>query len=585
MTMQFNHADLFEGVTDAVGERTALVCGDRRLSYAELDAEANRLAHHMDAAGVRPGQHVGMQLYSGVEYAAALLATLKIRAVPVNVNYRYLASELEYIFRDANLVALLYDAEFAERVNSAAAAAPAMRHLIAVGAGAADAGTADAGAADAGAADAGTADAGTADAGTADAGTADAGTAGAADAGAALPGTVRYDEAVVGQPPTRGFPGRSPGDVYIIYTGGTTGVPKGVMWRTEDLFFAFGGGNPGGAPVASPQELVAKARAAGPVIMMPVAPLMHGAGQMAMFISFWMGGTVVFVRKFDASDVLATIEREKVMTINIVGDAMADPLADEIAAGTYDLSSLIVVSSTGAILSGCVRDRLQSLLGSTIILDNFGSTESGYSASGVAGATPESGLRYRPNDSLITVLGSTLEPVQPGSGEVGQIARSGHISLGYYNDPRKTAETYVTIDSRRWLLSGDLATVDTDGTIAVLGRGSQCINTGGEKVFPEEIEATLKAHPAVSDVIVTGIPDPRYGERVAAVVKLRAGCPPPHAGELDDHCRARLAGYKVPRAYAFVRELKRSPAGKADYRWAREMAARAAAGPGGNLTG
>ena len=192
---------------------------------------------------------------------------------------------------------------------------------------------------------------------------------------------------------------------------------------------------------------------------------------MAMFINFWMGGTIVFVRKFDPADVLETIGREKVMTINIVGDAMAIPLADEIAAGSYDLSSLFAVSSTGAILSGSVRDRLQSLLGSTMILDNFGSTESGYSASGVAGATPESGLRYRPNDSLITVLDSKLKPVRPGSGEVGQVARSGHISFGYYNDADKTAEAYVTIDGRRWLLSGDMATVDEDGTIAVLGRG------------------------------------------------------------------------------------------------------------------
>ncbi len=537
--MQFNHADLFEGVTDAVAERTALVCGHRRLTYSDLDAEANRLAHHLESVGVKPGQHVGMQLYSGVEYAAAIIATLKIRAVPVNVNYRYVESELEYIYRDADLVALLYDAEFAERVGAAAPAAPALRHFILMG---------------------------------------------SAAGAPALPGVAaaaRYEDAVAGQPPTRGFPPRSPADVYIIYTGGTTGRPKGVMWHTEDLFFAFGGGNPGGEPVVSPEELVEKARTSGPIVMMPVSPLMHGAGQMAMFINFWMGGTIVFVRKFDPADVLETIGREKVMTINIVGDAMAIPLADEIAAGSYDLSSLFAVSSTGAILSGSVRDRLQSLLGSTIILDNFGSTESGYSASGVAGATPESGLRYRPNDSLITVLDSKLEPVQPGSGEVGQVARSGHISFGYYNDADKTAEAYVTIDGRRWLLSGDMATVDEDGTIAVLGRGSLCINTGGEKVFPEEIEATLKAHPAVFDVIVTGIPDARYGERVAAVVQPRADRPVPGIEELDSHCRARLAGYKVPRTYTLVAELKRSPAGKADYRWAREMAL----GPAAQVTG
>jgi 3-oxocholest-4-en-26-oate---CoA ligase len=535
---RYNHADLYEAVADAVGDRTALVCGDRRLTYSGLDGEANRLAHHLMSAGVRPGQHVGIQLYSGVEYAAALLAALKIRAVPVNVNYRYVAAELEYLYRDADLVALIYGTEFAEQVRAAAPAAPAMRHLVAVGVPAGQ------------------------------------------PAPAELPGSVRYEDAVAAQASARGFPPRSPDDIYIIYTGGTTGLPKGVMWRTEDLFFAFGGGNPGGPPVASPAEVVEKARTSGPVIMMPVSPLMHGAGQMAMFINFWMGGTIVLVRKFDAADVLAAIEREKVMTINIVGDAMASPLADEIASGSYDLSSLIVVSSTGAILSGSVRERLQSLLPSTMILDNFGSTESGYSASGVAGATPESGLRYRPNDPLITVLDSRLQPVEPGSGEIGQVARSGHISFGYYNDPEKTAETYVTIDGKRWLLSGDLATVETDGTITVFGRGSLCINTGGEKVFPEEVEATLKAHPAVYDVIVTGIPDPRYGERVAAVVQLRAGSAAPDLSDLDDHCRARIAGYKVPRTYAFVPQLKRSPAGKADYRWARETAARAAAEAG-----
>jgi acyl-CoA synthetase (AMP-forming)/AMP-acid ligase II len=531
---QYNHADLFEAVTDAVGDRIALVCGESRLTYADLDAEANRLAHHLVSAGVRPGEHVGIQLYSGVEYAAALLASLKIRAVPVNVNYRYVAAELEYLYSDADLVALLYDAEFTDRVRAAAPAASGMRHLMAVGVPAGHPGS------------------------------------------AGLPGSIRYEDAVAPQAPTRNFPPRSPDDVYIIYTGGTTGMPKGVMWRTEDLFFAFGGGNPGGPPVSSPAEVVEKARTSGPVIMMPVSPLMHGAGQMAMFINFWMGGTIVLVRKFDPAGVLAAIEREKVMTINIVGDAMASPLADEIESSSYDLSSLIVISSTGAILSGSVRERLQSLLASTIILDNFGSTESGYSASGVAGATPESGLRYRPNDPLITVLDAKLQPVKPGSGEIGQIARSGHISFGYYNDPQKTAETYVSVDGRRWLLSGDLATVETDGTITVLGRGSLCINTGGEKVFPEEIEATLKAHPAVFDAIVTGVPDPRYGERVAAVVQLRAGSAAPGTGALDDHCRTRIAGYKVPRIYAFVAQIKRSPAGKADYKWARETAARAA---------
>jgi acyl-CoA synthetase (AMP-forming)/AMP-acid ligase II len=307
--------------------------------------------------------------------------------------------------------------------------------------------------------------------------------------------------------------------------------------------------------------------------MMPAAPLMHGAAQMATFITFWMGATVVYVRKFDAAEVLRAIDREKVLTLNITGDAMARPLADEIATGGYDLSSLVVLSSTGAILTGVVRDRLQELLPNVMIVDSFGSTESGYTASAVAGSSPESGLKYQPNATCtLAVLTESLTPVKPGSGELGTVAKSGDIAFGYHNDPAKTAETFVTDTSgTRWLLTGDLATVEEDGTIYVYGRGSQCINTGGEKVFPEEVEAVHKGHPAVFDAVVTGIPDDRWGSRVAAVIEPRPGHPVTPE-DLDTHCRRRLSGYKVPRTYAFVDHMTRSPAGKADYRWARETA-------------
>jgi acyl-CoA synthetase (AMP-forming)/AMP-acid ligase II len=253
---------------------------------------------------------------------------------------------------------------------------------------------------------------------------------------------------------------------------------------------------------------------------------------------------------------------------------MARPLADEIAARSYDLSSLFALSSTGAILSGAVRARLEELLPGRMILDNFGSTESGYTASAVDGSSPESGLRYRPNASAsVAVLDETLTPVEPGSGRIGTVARTGRIASGYHNDPDKTARTFVTdAHGARWLLTGDLATVEEDGTIRILGRGSQCINTGGEKVFPEEVEAVLKGHPAVFDAVVTGIPDERWGSRVAAVVQPYDGTTPT-AQQLDAHCRTRLSGYKVPRTYAFVEEILRSPAGKADYRWAGQVAA------------
>ncbi|GAA0948882.1 acyl-CoA synthetase [Nonomuraea longicatena] len=528
--MEFNHADLFEGLADAIGGRTALVCGERRRTYAELDAEANRLAHYLAGLGVGPGRHVGLQLYNGVEYAAGMLAALKLRAVPVNVNYRYVEAELLHLYRDSDIVALLFDAEFAARVAAVAPQAPTLAHLVSVG--------------------------------------------GAAE------GAVPYEEAVAGSSDGRGFPERSGQDVYIIYTGGTTGLPKGAMWHVEDLFMAFGGGNPYGEPRATPQEVIDAAAEAAPVTMMAAPPLMHGAAQMATFIAWWMGATIVYVRRFTADAVWRAVERERVLTLSITGDAMARPLAEALETAVYDLSSLAAISSTGAILTGSVRERLQERLPNTMILDNFGSTESGFTASGVAGSSPESGLRYQPNASArLAVLDERLRPV--AAGQIGTVAKSGRVAFGYYNDPVKTASTFVTAaDGTKWLLTGDLASVGPDGTVNVFGRGSQCINTGGEKVFPEEVEAVLKGHPAVFDAVVTGIDDERWGSRVAAVVEVRPGASAGIAA-LDVHCRARLSGFKVPRTYAFVDELIRSPAGKADYRWARETAS----GPLGRDTG
>ncbi|MFI7616504.1 acyl-CoA synthetase [Nonomuraea terrae] len=521
--MEFNHADLFEGLADTIGERTAVVCGGERRTFAELDAEANRLAHHLQDLGVEPGQHVGLHLYNGVEYIAGLLATLKIRAVPINVNYRYVEAELAYLYRDSDIRALVYDVEFEPRVAAVADRAPLLGHLIAVG--------------------------------------------GPPSIGSAVP----YATALERGKPERGFPPRSGEDVYIIYTGGTTGLPKGAMWHVEDLFMGFGGGNPYGLPRATPQEVIDEAVKATPMVMMAAPPLMHGAAQMATFLAWWMGSTMVYVRKFDAAEVWRAVGRERVATLNITGDAMARPLAEELARGSYDVSSLYAIGSTGAILSGAVRDRLQELLPNVMILDNFGSTESGYTASGVAGSSPEKGLRYQPNSVVkLAVLDERLRPVEPGSGQIGTLARSGRVAFGYYNDPEKTARTFVTDEQgTRWLLTGDLATVEPDGTVSIFGRGSQCINTGGEKVFPEEVEAVLKGHPAVFDAVVTGVPDERWGSRVAAVVEPRPGAEVT-AAELDAHCRTRLSGYKVPRTYAFVAEMVRSPAGKADYRWARE---------------
>ncbi|MFF8693842.1 acyl-CoA synthetase [Streptomyces sp. NPDC015144] len=535
--MEYNLADLFESVVDAVPEREALVYLDhpgtgaeRRLTYAELDAAANRLAHHLIEAGIAPGEHLGLHLYNGVEYLQTVLACLKARIVPVNVNYRYVEEELTYLYRDADLTALVFDAEFDERVAAAAPKAPALRHLVRVGTPA---------------------------------------------AGAPGPEAVAFTDAEASGSPERGFPPRSADDQFIIYTGGTTGMPKGVMWRQEDLFFSgLGGGAPTGEPVKSPQELAERVAAGGEgITFFPTPPLMHGTSTLTAFIGFNFGQRVVVHRRFAPEEVLRTIEKEKVTSVSLVGDAMLRPLIDALRGplkGT-DCSSLFSVSSSGAIMSDSVRAEFQELVPTVMLLNNFGSSESGFNGTATADSGPEKGFRLQVNSRTAVVDPATHEPVAPG--EPGRLAQRGHVPLGYYNDPDKTAETFFSRGEERWVLLGDMATVDGNGIVTVLGRGSQCINTGGEKVYPEEVEQAIKAHPDVYDVLVAGVPDERWGNRVAAVVQLREGAAEPTLDELQAHCRTRLAGYKIPRRLVIARTIQRSPSGKADYRWARSVVA------------
>ena len=540
--MEYNLADLFESVVDVVPDREALVYLDhpgtgaeRRLTYAQLDAAANRVAHHLIDSGIRPGEHLGLHLYNGVEYLQTVLACLKARIVPVNVNYRYVEDELAYLYQDADLVALVFDAEFGDRVAAARPRAPRLRHLVRVGAAPPGAGAAGAG-----------------------------GTADAAD----------FGDAEAAGSPLRGFPARSADDQFIIYTGGTTGMPKGVMWRQEDLFFAgLGGGAPTGDPVTRPEELAERVAAGGAgITFFPTPPLMHGTSTLTAFIAFNFGQRVVLHRKFVPEEVLRTIEREKVTSVSLVGDAMLRPLIDALGGplkGT-DCSALFSVSSSGAIMSDTVREQFQALVPNVMLLNNFGSSESGFNGTATADSGPERGFRIRVNARTQVVDPVTHEPVAVG--EPGRVAQRGHVPLGYYNDPKKTAETFFRKGDERWVLLGDMATVDEEGVVVVLGRGSQCINTGGEKVYPEEVEQALKSHPDVYDALVAGVPDPKWGNHVAAVVQLREGAPRPSLDDIQTHCRARLAGYKVPRQLVITDSVQRSPSGKADYRWAREVA-------------
>lgn len=516
-TPTFSLADLFEVVADAVPDHEALVCGERRLTYAQLDERTTRLAHWMAGQGVGPGDHVAVYLYNCAEYLEVMLAAFKLRAVPVNVNYRYTEEELAYLLEDADAKVVVHDPEFADAVASVSDRLPAFDVALGLG---------------------------------------------------------DYEEALAASSPERDFGPRSSDDLYILYTGGTTGSPKGVMWRHEDIFLAaFGGGRPGGEPITDPTELAEGARH-GRARSLPASPFMHGTAHWMAFAAFYAGGTVIVStdRRLDAPNLLRLIERERVTFLTVVGDAFARPLVDALSdlGGRLDLSSLRVILSGGAILSPSVKEELAEALPGAIIVDTYGASETGGQGRVVttAGSGPV-GPRFTLNDETALVDDSMAPLATPGA--VGLLARKGHVPLGYYKDEAKSAATFPVIDGERWAVPGDYGVLEADGTVTLLGRGSVSINTGGEKVYPEEVEAALKGHAEVFDAVVVGVPDERWGERVVAVVQARAGYEPAF-DDLDAHVRQTLAGYKAPRDVVLVDEIRRAPMGKPDYRWAREVA-------------
>ena len=529
--MEFNLADLYEIVADAVPERLALVAGDRRLTYAQLDERANRFAHHLLDDGVEPGDKVAIYSWDRAEWVEAMLGTYKARAAPVNVNYRYVAAEARYILDNSDAVVVVHERAFAPLLAAIRADLPNVRHYVVL-----------------------------------------------EDESDAATDATPYEDVLATASPGRDFEPRSPDDLYLLYTGGTTGVPKGVMWRSEDIFFAaLGGGGFGQPPITKPEELAERIPAEDARAMPMVnAPLMHGGGQWMAFITFFGGGTVVLNcdRHFDPDRIWRTVERERCNSVMVVGDAMARPLAEALSApgASYDTSSVIMVGSGGAILTPPVKEQLRAQLPNAMIIDSFGASETG--ASGTVFDTDGAGAGPRfTMGEFMTVLDDELRPVAPGSGVVGLLARRGHIPLGYYKDAEKTAATFVVAaDGTRWVVPGDYAVVEPDGTITLLGRGSVCINSGGEKVYPEEVEAALKSHPDVFDAVVVGVPDDRYVERVAAIVQPRSGAQS-SLEELRDHCREKLAGYKLPRQLVVTDAIPRTPAGKPDYRAAKTLAA------------
>jgi fatty-acyl-CoA synthase len=531
---EFNLADLFEVVADTVPARLALVAGPARRTYSELDDRANRVAHHLLDSGSVPGDPVGILARNRVEWVEAMIGCYKARSVPINLNYRYVAPELAYVVDNADLTTLVFEQELDDLVGAALAEAqrPDLQLVVLD--------------------------------------RVDGGGTGAT--GRAVP----YERSLADASPSRGFGPRSPDDHYVLYTGGTTGMPKGVVWRQEDIFFAaMGGGGWGADPITRPEELAERLNrdVSGRIPMLVVAPLMHGNAQWAMWSAFFMAGTAVLAtgHHFDPDALLRTVGEERIVSIALVGDAMARPIAEALASappGTYDTSSLAVIGSGGAMLTAAVKDELGAQLPGVVIMDRFGSSESGAQGAVEHGTA---GPRFAMNAET-SVLDDDLRPLSPGDGRTGRLARTGRIPLGYHKDSAKTAATFPTDPNGvRWSVPGDLASVEADGTITVHGRGSASINSGGEKIFPEEVEAAVKSHPAVFDAIVVGLPDERFGERVAVVVQPRHGSAAPTLDELKEHCRDLVAGYKLPRQLLAVEAVPLTAAGKPDLGAAREL--------------
>lgn len=517
--MTYNLADLFERVVRQVPEREAVVSGARRLSYAELNDRADRVAAALASDGVGPGDRIAICLRNDIEYLELMLAAFKLTAVPVNVNYRYQPNELEHVLADSEATLVVHEPELAASIEEIRPQLPRLIRTVNKG--------------------------------------------------------TEYETWATsgGQVP---HVKRSSDDHYVLYTGGTTGDPKGVVWRQEDIFFAaMGGGRRGGDPIERPDQLVERL-ADPPNRVLPASPLMHGTAHWFAFLTLFAGSSVVLSPDptFDAGRLLDLADTEAVSYLVVVGDAFAAPLIEAITAepDRWDLSHLTVVLSGGATLSSPTRRSLVELLPWVVVVDSYGTSETGGQGSLVhtAGMRPTEGPPRFEIYEHTTVLGDDLKPVVPGSGAVGRVARRGHIPVGYHNDPVRTAATFITIDGERWALTGDQATVADDGSLILLGRGSATINSGGEKVHPEEVEAVLREHPAVRDAVVVGVPDPRWGERVGAVVAVRPSLSIT-ATDLARHCRSHLADFKTPRTMALVDQLRRSESGKPDYGWALEQ--------------
>jgi len=530
--MHWNFGDLLDGLEKVLPpEAPALVHGDQRIDWGELSRRSNNLARALRARGAQADDKLAFYLRNRAEYLLVLAACFKARLVHVNVNYRYLDDELHYILDNSDARFVVFGDEFAHHAEALRERLPGVTGWIQAG-------------------------------------------------GTPAPFAESLDKLTAEGDGSPLEVERSPDDLLFVYTGGTTGMPKGVMWRHEDLWGALGYGATipanDGKPPATPEEHVANVGAVGRgPVQVPACPLMHGTGLFTAINNLLAGGCCVTLPgvKFDPAELFETVEREGVETIVIVGDAFARPMLAALDANPdrWELSSLRMIISSGVMWSQETKQGLLRHHDGMLLADMFGSSEAvgfGSSVTSAQGGTKTAKFTIGPDCRVFT---EDHRPVEPGSGERGFIARPGPIPLGYYKDPEKTEKTFPTIDGVRYSVPGDWCTVEADGTLTLLGRGSVCINTAGEKVYPEEVEEALKSHPAVEDALVVGVPDEKWGQAVTGVVSLRLGQGTDEQS-LRDHVRTRLAGYKTPKRVLVVPHMFRAPNGKADYKGATTFA-------------
>ncbi|HEY7948887.1 MAG TPA: acyl-CoA synthetase [Acidimicrobiales bacterium] len=521
----WNIADVWEAVADTIPDAPALVHGERRVTWGEFDRRADGVARALLDAGVVRQDKVAHYLYNGTEYLESTFAMFKVGLVPVNTNYRYTDDELVYLWDNADAVAVIFHGTFVQRIEGLLSRVPRVRSWLWVD-----------------------------------------------DGSGPCPDWATPYEAAAATITTERVTapwGRSGDDLLMLYTGGTTGMPKGVMWRQDDLFSRINAGNLLRVPEDGGLDGVRKAIVgAGPVII-PACPLMHGTGSFTSIGSLNVGGCVVTLtsRKFDAMELLDTVDRDNVNVIAIVGDAFAKPIlaALDEHPGHWRLSTLLAMISSGVMFSEETKQALLRHHPTMMLVDAFSSSEAlGMGSSVSSGSSTEHTAHFTLGPDVRVLDPDTLKSVIPGSGEIGVLALGGRNPVGYYKDDQKSANTFKEIDGVRYSIPGDFATVEMDGSIQLLGRGSVVINTGGEKVFPEEVEEALKTHPGVRDAVAVAIPDMRFGEVVAAVVERRPGTEATEK-ELIEHVKGRLAGFKAPKRVRFVTSIERSPAGKIDY--------------------